>query len=71
MRIRLEVNESLVKMYCEIPTQDLEKYRKWLIWCVTVSLPVLVSYSTAIKFLPHGTLPLHPSQEINKPVKLP
>jgi len=23
MRIRLEVNESLVKMYCEITTQDL------------------------------------------------
>jgi hypothetical protein len=66
MRIKLEVNESLVKMYCEIPTQDLEKYRKWLIWCVTVSLPVLVSYSTAIKFLPPGTLPLPPSQEINK-----
>lgn len=71
MRIKLEVNESLVKMYCEIPTQDLEKYRKWFIWCITVSLPVLVSYSTATRFLPPEILSLPPSQENNKPVKLP
>jgi hypothetical protein len=61
MRIRLEVNDSLVKVYCEIPTQDLKKYRQWFIWGITATLPILVSYSTAIKLIPPSTLPLSPS----------
>ncbi|WP_165790187.1 hypothetical protein [Cuspidothrix issatschenkoi] len=41
----------------EIPTAEAEKYRKWLTWFIVTSLPVLFSYTAALKFLPPGTVP--------------
>jgi len=67
MRIRLEVNEALVKIYVEIPTQDVKKYHKWLMGGVIASIPFLVS--TAIKILPPvpEPFPLSNNHEVVKP----
>jgi hypothetical protein len=60
MRVRVDADNKNIKVLLEIPTPEVKKYRKWLIWFIASSLPVLFSYSTAIKFLTPGTLPPPP-----------
>jgi hypothetical protein len=57
MRLRLEVDNQRFRVLLEIPTAEAEKYRKWLTWFIATSLPVLFSYTAALKFLPPGTVP--------------